>query len=190
MIPHLLLAQADLAPLAAQARKAPLPAKADLLFVQEFRKKHHQSSIQIQMKKISVIILIALSACTTQPNLAKFLASDEGKAIVAGARDAASSAIQQYAATGKVGGKETAKAAISGASAVLRTTQSTADVAKPTAIEQAIKQGSGVPAVSGKLAPKVAAIVAKGVQNNKNVPPNLVNEAAAHGLDQAVKNTP
>jgi hypothetical protein len=164
-------------------------AKDNLLSVQEFRKQRHHHLIEIQMKKLPLFLIMLFSACA-QTNLAKFLASDEGKAIVAGARDAASSAIQQYAATGKVGGKETAKAAISGASAVLRTTQSTADVAKPTAIEQAIKQGSGVPAISSKLAPAVAALVSDAVQKNKNVSPDLVNEAAAHGLDQAVGSAP
>ncbi|HEY2712478.1 MAG TPA: hypothetical protein VGI60_08195 [Chthoniobacterales bacterium] len=147
------------------------------------------------MKKLPLLILLGLGACAApsntgltkfQQDLNQFLVSPAGQAVVNGAEAAANSAIQQYVATGKVGGKQTAQAAVAGATAQLRTTQTTGTAAQPTAVEQAVKQGSGVAAISKVLAPKVAKVVANAAQQNKGVSPDVVNEAVARGLDQAV----
>jgi hypothetical protein len=142
------------------------------------------------MQKLSLLLALTLSGCTTaeQQRISDFMNSPAGKAIVNVAATTGSKAIDQYAATGKLDGKEIAKAALGGASAELRKAQTpgtpvNAAAAKEAAIE-AVHDGTGVPAVSSKVAPAIARAVADAVQHH-GAPADLALEAAARGLDQA-----
>src|SRR5260221_6586033 len=136
---------------------------------------------------IAVFAAIALSACTTT-QFDAFIKSPEGQAIEKAALDAATNALRQAAATGKVNGKEVLNA-VGGGSKQLGTVKSTDRAADPTAITKAVKAGSANPAavrvVSRVVAPKVAEAVAEAVQK-KGISKDLANEAAARGLDKAV----
>ena len=96
---------------------------------------------------------------------------------------AADNAVQQYAATGSVKGKEIAIASMSSVSQQLRGLQATDDAANPAALKQAVKDGSASTIVTQKVAPAVANAVAKAVTNG--APKDVANEAAARALDKA-----
>jgi hypothetical protein len=114
--------------------------------------------------------------------------SPTGQAIIHVAATTGTKAIDQYAATGKVDGKEIAKAALGGASAELRKAQTpdasvNAAEAKAAA-KTAVDEGTGVAAVSKEVAPAVSQAVANAVKN-QGAPADLALEAAARGLDIA-----
>jgi hypothetical protein len=143
------------------------------------------------MKKLPFLLLLALSGCITtdsQKRIADFMKTPAGQAIIHIATTTGTKAIDQFAATGKVDGKEIAKAALGGASAELRKAQTpdaqiTAAGAKEAA-KTAMNEGTGVPAVSREIAPAVAKAVADAVKN-QGAPADLALEAAARGLDKA-----
>ena len=118
--------------------------------------------------------------------------SPVGKSIISVAATAGSQAIDQYASTGKIDGKEIARAGLSGASAQLRAAQTPAAPVNASAAKeaaaQAVHDGTGLTSVSNKVAPPVAQAVAKAVKENK-APADLALEAAARGLDKAVANS-
>ena len=141
------------------------------------------------MKKIFLIGLLALAGCSTtqQKNLNDFLASPAGKAILNSvettALNAADSALQQYAETGKVKGEKVAQASLSSVSQQLRGLQATKHAADPAAIHEAVQNGSASPIVTKRVAPAVATAIAKAAK--EGVPADAANEAAARGLDKA-----
>jgi hypothetical protein len=136
------------------------------------------------MKYTLFLLLLALNSCAT---VDKFAASPAGRAILSGIEttviSAADNAVQQYAATGSVKGKEIAIASMSSVSQQLRGLQATDDAANPAALKQAVKDGSASTIVTQKVAPAVANAVAKAV--TKGAPKDVANEAAARALDKA-----
>ena len=96
--------------------------------------------------------------------------------------------MNQFAASGKVDAKETAQAALSGASLELRKAQTPGVPLSASAAQQAAKEavneGTGLASVSRQVAPAVAQAVANAVKN-QGAPADLALEAAARGLDQA-----
>lgn len=142
------------------------------------------------MKQLSLLFILTLGGCTTaeQKRISDFMASPAGKAIVHIAATTGGRAIDQYAATGKLDGKEIAKAALGGASAELRAAQTPgASVNASKAMDaatEAVRDGTGVAAVSRQVAPAVAQAVADAVKNH-GAPADLALEAAARGLDLA-----
>jgi hypothetical protein len=134
-------------------------------------------------------LLFSLAACSSsrQKQVADFVASPTGQAILSGventALSAANSAAQQVTATGKVNGKKVALASVSSVSQQLRSLQSTDKAANPAAITAAVKAGSANSTVTKTVAPAVAKAVADATQ--KGAPADLANEAAARGLDKA-----
>lgn len=146
------------------------------------------------MKKLPLLFLLILSSCSTvgQQRVTDFMNSPVGKSIINVAATAGSKAIDQYASTGKIDGKEIAKASLSGASAQLRAAQTPAAPVNASAAKaaatQAVHDGAGLTAVSSKVAPTVAQAVANAVRNHQ-APADLALEAAARGLDQAAAKT-
>lgn len=136
------------------------------------------------MKYTLLILLFALSSCAT---VDKFSSSPEGRQILGDVQNAviaaASNAVQQYADTGKVKGKEVAIASMSSVSEQLRGLQSTENAANPTALKEAVKDGSASSLLTQKVAPAVAKAVADAVK--KGAPKDAANEAAASALDKA-----
>lgn len=146
------------------------------------------------MKKLSFLLILTLSGCSTveQKRISDFMNSPAGKAIIHVAVTTGGAAVNSFAASGKVDGKEVAQAALSGASAELRKAQTPGFAAASAkdasavqaAASDAIHDGAGVAGVSRKVAPAVAQAVADAVKNHA-APADLALEAAARGLDQA-----
>jgi hypothetical protein len=136
------------------------------------------------MKHTLLILLFALTSCAT---VDKFSSSPEGRKILGDVQTvviaAANNAVQQYADTGKIKGKEVAIASMSSVSQQLRGLQATGDAANPAALRQAVKDGSASPLLTQEVAPAVANAVADAVK--KGAPKDAANEAAASALDQA-----
>lgn len=137
-----------------------------------------------------LLLLLILSACSTveQDRLNTFIASPTGQAILRVAATTGTNAVNQFAASGKLDGKQVARDALSGASAELRSAQAPGTSPAPSEVRQiakdAVHEGSGLPAVSRQVAPAVAQAIADAVQH-KGAPADLALEAAARGLDQA-----
>lgn len=95
---------------------------------------------------------------------------------------AANNALQQLEETGKIKGKEVAKASLSSVSLQLRGLQATEQAADPTALKEAVENGSASSVVTQKVAPAVAKAVSDAVKNG--TPKDVANEAAASALDK------
>src|SRR5258707_3447260 len=136
-------------------------------------------------KKAPLILLLALTACTTveQQKLAGFLNSPEGQAITDTALNAANAAAKDYVETGKVDEKTVAISALSGASQGLGTLQATPNAAKPAAIAEVVHTQSDNSPIASKIPPVVAAPIDRAVK--KGAPADAANEAAARALDKA-----
>ena len=136
------------------------------------------------MKHTLLILLFALTSCAT---VDKFSSSPEGRKILGDVQSvviaAANNAVQQYADTGKIRGKEVAIASMSSVSQQLRGLQATDDAANPAALKQAVKDGSASSLLTQEVAPAVANAVADAVK--KGAPKDAANEAAASALDKA-----
>ena len=136
------------------------------------------------MKYTLLILLFALTSCAT---VDKFASSPEGRQILSDVETtviaAASNAVQQYADTGSVKGKEVAIASMSSVSQQLRGLQATENAANPAALRKAVKDGSASALLTQKVAPAVANAVAGAVK--KGAPKDAANEAAASALDKA-----
>ena len=136
------------------------------------------------MKYTLLILLVALTSCAT---VDKFASSPEGRKVLGDVQTvviaAANDAIQQYADTGKVKGKEVAVASLSSVSQQLRGLQATEDAANPAALKEAVKDGSASTLVTQEVAPAVAKAVANAVK--KGASKDAANEAAASALDKA-----
>src|SRR6266446_2047714 len=94
-----------------------------------------------QMKKLPFLLIVTLSGCSTveQKRVSDFINSPAGQAIVRIAASTGSKAIDQYASTGKLNGKEIAQAALSGASAELRKAEIPGTPANASAAKQAVQ---------------------------------------------------
>jgi hypothetical protein len=138
----------------------------------------------------ALVLLFTSNACTNpdQKRISDFINSPTGQTILHVAAKAGQSAVEQYASSGNVGGKEVAQDALDGASAELRKAQTPGVALSASAAHEAAKdavnEGTGAPAVSRKVAPAVARAVADAVKREK-APADLALEAAARGLDLA-----
>jgi hypothetical protein len=90
--------------------------------------------------------------------------------------------LKQYEDTGRIKGREVAKASLSSVSQQLRGLQATEKAADPTALKEAVENGSASSVVTNKVAPAVAKAVADAVK--KGTPKDVANEAAAATLDK------
>ncbi len=99
------------------------------------------------------------------------------------ALNAGLSAIEQYAASGKVDGRAVGAAALNGVAYQLRTLESTSSASNSSAIAAAVQDGSGIASVSNSVAPIVASAVQVAVQ--QGVKPDVAVEKAATALDAA-----
>lgn len=134
--------------------------------------------------KLLILAFASLSACETTRN---FVASPAGKELQKAVIAAADNALQQYEATGKVKGKEVAIASLSSVSRQVRGLQATEDAANPTALKEAVKNGSASTLLTQKVAPAVAKAVVAAVK--KGMSKDVANETAANALDKvAAKN--
>jgi hypothetical protein len=132
------------------------------------------------MKSILLVLLFAsLSACKTTE---QFLASPAGQELEKVVIAAANNALQQFEDTGKIKGKEVAKASLSSVSLQLRGLQATEQAADPTALKEAVENGSASSVVTQKVGPAVAKAVTDAVK--KGTPKDVANEAAASALDK------
>jgi hypothetical protein len=143
------------------------------------------------MKKLLFLgTILAIAGCTTaeQQRINAFMETPAGKAIINVAASTGAAAVDNFASTGKVNGKEIAKAALSGASAELRKAQTpgapTNAAQAKDAANEAIHDGTGVSTVAKDVAPPVAKAVADAVKNH-GAAADLALEAAARGLDKA-----
>lgn len=134
------------------------------------------------------IIAVCLAACSSEQKqkFNTFVRSPTGQAIIKNveqtAAAAANSAIQQCVNNGDVQGAQVAKDTLNSVSQQLRGLQATDNAANPTAITQAVKDGTSAKKVRAKVAPAVSNTVTEAVQ--KGAPPDLANEAAARGIDK------
>ena len=134
--------------------------------------------------KLLILAFASLSACETTRN---FVASAAGKELQKAVIAAADNALQQYEATGKVKGNEVAIASLSSVSRQVRGLQATEDAANPTALKEAVKNGSASTLLTQKVAPAVAKAVVAAVK--KGMSKDVANETAANALDKvAAKN--
>jgi len=134
--------------------------------------------------KLLILAFASLSACETTRN---FVASPAGTELQKAVIAAADNALQQYETTGKVKGKEVAIASLSSVSQQVRGLQATEDAANPTALKEAVKNGSASTLLTQKVAPAVAKAVVAAVK--KGMSKDVANETAANALDKvAAKN--
>ena len=134
--------------------------------------------------KLLILAFASLSACETTRN---FVASPAGQELQKAVIAAADNALQQYEASGKVKGKEVAIASLSSVSRQVRGLQATEDAANPTALKEAVKNGSASTLLTQKVAPAVAKAVVAAVK--KGMSKDVANETAANALDKvAAKN--
>lgn len=100
-------------------------------------------------------------------------------------RETATSTAAQALSTGRVDGKEVARAALDSAGSQLRTLQDTNQAAKPAAVTEAVTTASTAGAVTRPVAPVVSREVARAVSNG--VPADVANEVAAMALNEAAR---
>ena len=139
---------------------------------------------------LSLLAAFTFEACTTDSAgklVGRPLTAGEKQALnVVGTvvLEAAVSAADSYAQTGKVNGGAVAAGALNGAAYGLRSMESTPQAGDPAAIAATLQSTSGNAVITSQVTPAVQGSVAKAAQSG--VPPSAALEAAAVALDAAV----
>jgi hypothetical protein len=136
---------------------------------------------------------IFLAACSTteQAKVNAFVASPTGqtitKTLASAIISAGVSAAGQYAGTGTVDPQKLVGDTLYGSSAQLYSLVGTPAASNPAAIQNAVQQGGGVPAVTKTVAPVVSANVTAAIQ--QGIPPDVAVAKAADALSTVAEQT-